>query len=85
MGGSEASKYTKSIDQKMKTITAFYCRKVVWSIWVMPQVTPSRIMDGSFANQVLAQMHLFKEKFADFAGGQKSGQFICQSAAKNSR
>ena len=26
---------------------------------------PSRIMDGSFANQVLAQMHLFAEKFAD--------------------
>ena len=26
---------------------------------------PSRIMDGSFANQVLAQMHLFERKFAD--------------------
>ena len=26
---------------------------------------PSRIMDGSFANQVLAQMHLFAEKSAD--------------------
>lgn len=26
---------------------------------------PSRIMDGSFANQVLAQMYLFAEKFAD--------------------
>ncbi|MBL4583424.1 MAG: adenosylhomocysteinase [Pseudomonadales bacterium] len=26
---------------------------------------PSRIMDGSFANQVLAQMYLFEEKFAD--------------------
>jgi len=26
---------------------------------------PSRIMDGSFANQVLAQMHLFKKKWAD--------------------
>lgn len=26
---------------------------------------PSRIMDGSFANQVLAQIHLFKQKFAD--------------------
>jgi len=25
---------------------------------------PSRIMDGSFANQVLAQMHLYKQKFA---------------------
>lgn len=26
---------------------------------------PSRVMDGSFANQVLAQMHLFQAKFAD--------------------
>lgn len=26
---------------------------------------PSRIMDGSFANQVLAQIHLFSAKFAD--------------------
>ncbi|MDR5907698.1 adenosylhomocysteinase [Franzmannia qiaohouensis] len=26
---------------------------------------PSRIMDGSFANQVLAQMHLFEGRFAD--------------------
>ena len=26
---------------------------------------PSRIMDGSFANQVLAQIHLFERKFAD--------------------
>jgi adenosylhomocysteinase len=26
---------------------------------------PSRIMDGSFANQVLAQIHLFDQKFAD--------------------
>ena len=25
---------------------------------------PSRIMDGSFCNQVLAQIHLFQEKFA---------------------
>ena len=28
---------------------------------------PSRIMDGSFANQVLAQMHLYKQKFAELA------------------
>ena len=28
---------------------------------------PSRIMDGSFANQVLAQMHLYKAKSADQA------------------
>lgn len=26
---------------------------------------PSRIMDGSFANQVLAQIHLYERKFAD--------------------
>jgi len=26
---------------------------------------PSRIMDGSFSNQVLAQIHLFEKKFAD--------------------
>ena len=32
---------------------------------------PSRIMDGSFANQVLAQMHLFAEKFADLPEDQK--------------
>lgn len=32
---------------------------------------PSRIMDGSFANQVLAQMHLFSEKFAELPADQK--------------
>ena len=32
---------------------------------------PSRVMDGSFANQVLAQMHLFAEKFADLPEEQK--------------
>lgn len=32
---------------------------------------PSRIMDGSFANQVLGQMHLFAEKFADLPEDQK--------------
>jgi adenosylhomocysteinase len=29
---------------------------------------PSRIMDGSFANQVLAQIHLYKAEFAKFGG-----------------
>ena len=29
-------------------------------------------MDGSFANQVLAQMHLFKEKFADLPADEKA-------------
>lgn len=33
---------------------------------------PSRIMDGSFANQVLAQLHLFAEKFADLSEAEKA-------------
>ncbi|MBB3103924.1 adenosylhomocysteinase [Azomonas macrocytogenes] len=33
---------------------------------------PSRIMDGSFANQVLAQIHLFNKKFADLPAAEKS-------------
>ncbi len=33
---------------------------------------PSRIMDGSFANQVLAQMFLFERKFADLPTDQKA-------------
>ena len=32
---------------------------------------PSRIMDGSFANQVLAQMYLFNAKFADLPDNEK--------------
>ncbi len=32
---------------------------------------PSRIMDGSFANQVLAQMHLWDGKFADLSETEK--------------
>ncbi|WP_295798659.1 adenosylhomocysteinase [uncultured Microbulbifer sp.] len=32
---------------------------------------PSRIMDGSFANQVLAQIHLFQEKFGDLPADHK--------------
>ncbi len=32
---------------------------------------PSRIMDGSFANQVLAQMYLFERKFADLPEDEK--------------
>jgi adenosylhomocysteinase len=35
---------------------------------------PSRIMDGSFANQVLAQMYLYERKFADLSDDfKKSG------------
>ncbi|UXZ05169.1 adenosylhomocysteinase [Moraxella nasicaprae] len=33
---------------------------------------PSRIMDGSFANQVLAQIHLYQEKFADLPASEKA-------------
>ena len=32
---------------------------------------PSRVMDGSFANQVLAQIHLFEKKFADLSASEK--------------
>lgn len=35
---------------------------------------PSRVMDGSFANQVLAQMYLYSEKFADLPADQKAGK-----------
>ncbi|HEX5360715.1 MAG TPA: adenosylhomocysteinase [Fluviicoccus sp.] len=34
---------------------------------------PSRIMDGSFANQVLAQMYLYEQKFADHSDAVKAG------------
>ena len=33
---------------------------------------PSRIMDGSFANQVLAQIYLYKAKFADLSSAEKA-------------
>ena len=33
---------------------------------------PSRIMDGSFANQVLAQIHLYQQAFADASAEQKT-------------
>ncbi|MCH4565551.1 adenosylhomocysteinase [Halomonas sp. EGI 63088] len=32
---------------------------------------PSRVMDGSFANQVLAQLHLFERRFAELPAGEK--------------
>ncbi|MFZ9583702.1 MAG: adenosylhomocysteinase [Pseudohongiellaceae bacterium] len=32
---------------------------------------PSRIMDGSFSNQVLAQIYLWEQKFADMPAGKK--------------
>jgi adenosylhomocysteinase len=33
---------------------------------------PSRIMDGSFANQVMAQLHLFKQGFANMSEAEKA-------------
>ena len=33
---------------------------------------PSRVMDGSFANQVLAQMHIFGERWADQPADQRA-------------
>ena len=33
---------------------------------------PSRIMDGSFANQVLAQMHLYEQRYADQPANQRA-------------
>ncbi|EKE85283.1 S-adenosyl-L-homocysteine hydrolase [Idiomarina xiamenensis 10-D-4] len=33
---------------------------------------PSRIMDGSFSNQVLAQIHLFEQKFADMSDAEQA-------------
>ncbi len=35
---------------------------------------PSRIMDGSFADQVLAQIHLYGERFADLPADQKASR-----------
>jgi adenosylhomocysteinase len=32
---------------------------------------PSRIMDGSFANQVLAQIHLYEQRFADLSSDER--------------
>ena len=37
---------------------------------------PSRIMDGSFANQVLAQMHLYKQGFANINDADKRNEMI---------
>ncbi len=43
---------------------------------------PSRIMDGSFANQVLAQMHLFERKFAQLNGEQKAAALTVEVLPK---
>ena len=37
---------------------------------------PSRIMDGSFANQVLAQIHLYKQGFANVNDADKKAEML---------
>jgi adenosylhomocysteinase len=44
---------------------------------------PSRIMDGSFANQVLAQMHLFENKFAELPTSEKAAAITVQVLPKH--
>ena len=43
---------------------------------------PSRIMDGSFANQVLAQMFLFERKFAELPADQQTKALTVQVLPK---
>jgi adenosylhomocysteinase len=44
---------------------------------------PSRIMDGSFANQVLAQMYLFKRKFAEKSAAEKAAALSVEVLPKH--
>ncbi len=43
---------------------------------------PSRIMDGSFSNQVLAQVYLFERKFADLEDNMKPGALCLEVLPK---
>ena len=43
---------------------------------------PSRIMDGSFANQVLAQIHLYEKKFADLPEAKKASNVTLEVLPK---
>jgi len=43
---------------------------------------PSRIMDGSFANQVLAQMYLWERKFADLPAAEKQANLYVKVLPK---
>jgi adenosylhomocysteinase len=43
---------------------------------------PSRIMDGSFANQVLAQMYLYERKFANLPAAEKAQQLYLRVLPK---
>ena len=44
---------------------------------------PSRIMDGSFANQVLAQMFLYERKFADKPASEKAAAITVEVLPKH--
>ena len=44
---------------------------------------PSRIMDGSFANQVLAQMYLYERKFADLSEDFKKSSITVEVLPKH--
>ena len=43
---------------------------------------PSRVMDGSFCNQVLAQIYLFKQKFADLPNSEKTSNLYVKVLPK---
>jgi len=44
---------------------------------------PSRIMDGSFANQVLAQMFMYERKFADLPAAEKQSNLYVEVLPKH--
>jgi adenosylhomocysteinase len=44
---------------------------------------PSRIMDGSFANQVLAQIHLYGKRFADLPAEEKASAITVEVLPKH--
>jgi len=44
---------------------------------------PSRIMDGSFANQVLAQIHLYGKRFADLPAAEKAAAITVEVLPKH--
>jgi len=44
---------------------------------------PSRIMDGSFANQVLAQIHLYAKRFADLSEADKAANISVEVLPKH--
>jgi adenosylhomocysteinase len=44
---------------------------------------PSRIMDGSFANQVLAQIHLYEKRFADLSWEEQASAICVEVLPKH--